>query len=129
MEFGSGEISIKAYFSTNSRAEECADVLKEAGIKNVSLGFMSGQSAKEDNQTNNPMAALFASMTGFNTSPLDTNFLTDDDSRELMTGDPLIYSLGGQAAVSQAYGLSAVIEFSKSGEVERIIREYGGQIE
>ena len=128
MEFTTGEGSLKAYFATNSNAESCASALKEVGINNVQLQMLSGYGTEEESRLNNPMAKLVRSMTGLNMSPIDTNILTDVDSRELMVGDPLIYSMGGEVGGSNAFMLSAVIGDVQVGEAEKIIKEHGGQI-
>ena len=128
MELTTRESSLKAYFSTDSNAESCASALNEAGIKNVQLEMVSGYGMEQGSGLNNPMAKLVRSMTGLNISPIDTNILTDNDSRELMVGDPLIYSMGGEVAGRQAFMLSAVIGEDKTGEAENIIKEHGGQI-
>ena len=118
------ENSLIAFFSTGSNAESCASVLKEAGINNVQIEMVSSY----DTEQGGDLSKLVRPMTGLNISPLDTNILTDDDSRELMSGDPLIYSIGAQGSGSHAFVLSAEIDEGKADEAEKIIKEHGGQI-
>lgn len=123
-----GERSILAYFASGNDAGAAQEKLKSMGYENVQVDRVSKYGVNYDDEYNNPIMGRAETNTGLVLYSSNTDRLTDNDSRILMSSDPSVSGFaGGEPAGGEAFLVTVVTDDAGFDKAEKVLKQHGGK--